>query len=136
MAHADTARSRIEAQLEDWGAELQKFKAKVDREIADAKKQYYERLEKLREDIETQVRTWGPEGDGVKELRAKIEAELKAWGPQIRALQVAAKKNALTARLGEVKEASDKAWKDVKTGAGKAWDELRPAIQSAITRFK
>ena len=44
----------------------------------------------LRDDIESHVRKWGPEGEGLKDLRAKIEAELKAWGPQIHSLQVAA----------------------------------------------
>jgi chromosome segregation ATPase len=153
MGHGgESTRARIEAQLHEWGGELQKLKAKVDKEIAEAKKEYYEHLEELRDDIESQVRKWGPEGEGVKELRAKIEAELKAWGPQIKSLQAAAdkaegeakrlieelkaKRKVLKARLGEVKQAGDSAWEDVKTGAGKAWEELRPAIQSAIARFK
>jgi DNA repair exonuclease SbcCD ATPase subunit len=152
VGHGESSRSRVETQLEEWGAELQKLKAKVDKDIAEAKKEYYEHLEELRDDIESQVRKWGPEGEGLKELRAKIEAELKAWGPQIHSLHVAAdkaeteakrliedlkgKRKALKARLGEVKQAGDKAWEDVKTGTGKAWEELRPAIQSAIARFK
>ena len=134
------------------GGELQKLKAKVDKEIAEAKKEYYEHLEELRDDIESHVRKWGPEGEGLKELRAKIEAELKAWGPQIHSLEVAAdkavaeakrliedlkaKKKALKERLAEVKQTGDSAWEDVKTGTGKAWEELRPAMQSAIARFK
>jgi ElaB/YqjD/DUF883 family membrane-anchored ribosome-binding protein len=152
MEHTETSRARIETQLHEWGGELQKLKAKVDKEIAEAKKEYYEHLEELRDDIESQLRKWGPEGEGLKELRAKIEAELKVWGPQIHSLQVAAdkteaeakrliedlkaKKKALKLRLGEVKQAGDSAWEDVKTGAGKAWEELRPAIQTAIARFK
>ena len=152
MEHAEETRARIEMQLHEWGAELEKLKAKVDKGIAEAKKEYYEHLEDLRDDIESHVRKWGPEGEGLKELRAKIEAELKAWGPQIHSLQVAAdkaeteakrlieglkaKKKEVKARLTEVKQAGDSAWADVKTGTGKAWDELRPAIQSAITRFK
>jgi hypothetical protein len=47
-----------------------------------------------------------------------------------------AKKKAGEARLGEAKQVVDKAREDVKTGTGKAWEELRPAIQSAIARFK
>jgi SMC interacting uncharacterized protein involved in chromosome segregation len=152
MGYGESTRARIETQLHEWGGELQKLKAKVDKEIAEAKREYYEHLEELRDDIEAQVQKWGPESEGVKELRAKIEAELKTWGPQIHSLQVAAnkaeaeakrlieelkaKRKALKARLGEVKQAGDSAWKDVKTGTGKAWEELRPAIQSAIARFK
>jgi len=118
MGHGESTRIRVETQLYEWAGELQKLKAKVDKEIAEAKNEYYKHLEALRDDIESQVRKWGPEGEGVKELRAKIEAELKAWGPQIRSLQVAAdkaeaeakrlvqdlkaKKTSLEARLGEV----------------------------------
>jgi DNA repair exonuclease SbcCD ATPase subunit len=152
MEPGDAGRARMETQLHEWGAELQKLKAKVDKDISEAKKKYYEHLEELRDDIESQVRKWGPEGEGLKELRARIEAELKAWGPQIHSLQVAAdkaeaeakrliedlkaKKKALKGRFGEVKQAGDRAWEDVKTGTGKAWEDLRPAIQSAIGRFK
>ena len=152
MGHGESTRMRVETQLHEWAGELQKLKAKVDKEIAESKNEYYKHLETLRDDIESQVRKWGPEGEGVKELRAKIEAELKAWGPQIRSLQVAAdkaeaeakrliqdlkaKEKSLKARFGEVKQAGGSAWEDVKTGAGKAWEELRPAIQSAIARFK
>ena len=147
MEHGEVSRAKIETQLHEWGIDLEKLKLKVDKEIAD-----YEHLEELRDEIEAHVRRWGPEGEGLKELRAKIEAELTAWSPQIHSLQVAAdkaeaeakrlikglkaKKQAFEARLGEVKQASDSAWGDVRAGAGKAWEELRPAIQSAIARFK
>jgi chromosome segregation ATPase len=152
VEHGEAGRARIETQLHEWGVDLEKLKLKVDKEIAEAKKEYYEHLEELRDDIESHVQKWGPEGEGLKDLRAKIEAELKAWSPQIHSLQVSAekaeaeakrliddlkaKKRAVKARLGELKQAGDSAWADVKTGTGKAWEELRPAIQSAIARFK
>lgn len=152
MAQIEAIRSLIETQLHEWEGELQKLKAKADKAIAEATKEYYERLEEVRDDIESQIQKWGAEGKGVKELRAKIETELKAWGPQIHSLQIAAekaegeakrmiedvksKRKLLMARLGEVKQAGESAWEDLGTGANKAWEELRPAIQSAIARFK
>jgi uncharacterized protein YoxC len=152
LDEVESTRSRIEAQLHAWGGELQKLKAKADKEIAEAKKEYFEHLEELRDDIESQVRKWGPDGEGLKDLRAKIETELQGWKPQIHSLQVAAekaetdakrliedvkaKKKALKERLAGVKHAGDSAWEDVKAGTLKAWEELRPAIQSAIARFK
>lgn len=141
----------IETQLRAWGAELDRLKAKVERQIAESKKDYYEAIEELGEDIEATLKKWGKEGE-FTELRRKIEAELEAWAPEIEALkgkagraeadakevidELKARRRALKEKLSELKHASGGAWEDVKTGALKAWDELRPALQSAISKFK
>ena len=151
LEHAEATPSRIETQLGQWGSELQELKAKVDKEIAGARTEYFERLQELRDDIESQVRKWGPDGEGLKELQAEVEAELQAWGSQIQSVQLAAdkaeterrliedletEKKAFEGRLSDVKQASDSAWEDVKAGTAQAWDELRTAIQRAIARFE
>ena len=50
--------------------------------------------------------------------------------------ELKARRRALKEKLSELRHASGGAWEDVKTGATKAWDELRPALQSAISKFK
>ena len=133
MEIKDTAREKVEAQLSAWGAEIDKLRAKVDQEIAGAKKEYYEQIEKLRGEIEEQVKKWGPEIT-LQDLRARIEAELRAWAPEIETLKT--KRKELTARVQKLKHASGSAREDVKGGMGKAWEELKPALQSAIAKFK
>lgn len=154
----------IETQLQAWGAELDRLKARVDRQIAEAKKEYYEHIEELREDMESALRKWGAELEGVRDraetesqralgqLRSKIEGELRDWRPEIEGLMARASRaqseadrliadlkarhRALKARVGELRHASGGAWEDVKTGVGKAWEELKPALQNAIAKFK
>lgn len=152
----------LQTQLSAWGAEVDRLKAKVERRMAEAKTEYYEQIEELRDDIEAQLKRWGKEIESfeprtdaqavVRELRDKIEAELKALEPEIEALktkagkaeadakklitELKARRKALKGKLSELKHASGGAWEDVKTGATKAWDELRPALQSAISKFK
>jgi predicted nucleic acid-binding Zn-ribbon protein len=151
MEIKDTARGRIEVQLRAWGAEIDKLRAKVDQEIAEAKKEYYEQVERLRGEIEEQVKKWSSE-IALRDLRAKIEAELRAWGPEIETLkgraaraeieakrmieELKAKRKELKARVDKLRHAGEGAWEDVKGGIGKAWEELRPALQSAIAKFK
>lgn len=158
---------RIEAQFRAWGAELDKLKAKVDKEIAEAKKAYYDHIEALRDDIEAQLRKWGPEIEGLKakageteaearkiiqELRDRVQAELKQLGPEIADLkskasraevearkaieELKARQNALKAKLHELRDAGDAAWGDIKVGMGKAWEDLKPALKSAIAKFR
>jgi chromosome segregation ATPase len=152
----------IETQLGAWGAELDRLKAKVERHIAEVRLEYYEHIEELRDDIEAQLKKWGKEVDSlepsasaqqvVHELRREIEAELKQLEPEIEALkgsasraeseakrlisEIKARRKVLKEKLSELKHASGGAWEDVKTGATKAWAELRPALHSAIEKFR
>src|SRR5262245_50993583 len=152
----------IETQLRAWAAELERLKAKVEKQLAESKTEYYEHIEELRDDIEAQLRKWGKEIESfeprphaqevVQELRRNIETELRELEPEIEALkskagkaeaearklisELKARHKALKEKLSELKQASGGAWEDVKAGAIKAWDELRPALQSAISKFK
>jgi DNA repair exonuclease SbcCD ATPase subunit len=152
----------IETQLRAWGAELDRLKAKVEKELAETKAEYYEHIEELRDDIEAQLKKWEKKIESfeprpsaqevVQELRRNIQAELTALEPEIEALKAKAgqaeadakklinelktRRKVLKEKLSELKHASGGAWEDVKTGATRAWDELRPALQSAISKFK
>ena len=152
----------IETQLRAWGAELDRLKAKVEKQLAETKADYYEHIEELRDDIEAQLKKWETKIESfeprpsaqevVQELRRNIQAELTALEPEIEALkakagqaeadakklinELKARRKVLKEKLSELKHASGGAWEDVKTGATRAWDELRPALQSAISKFK
>jgi predicted nucleic acid-binding Zn-ribbon protein len=162
MESRGTTPGMIETQLRGWGAELDRLKAKVEKQLAEVKVEYYEHIEELRDDIEGQLRKWEKEIESfeprpnaqevVQELRRNIEAELRALEPEIEALkskagkaeaeakklisELKARRKVLKEKLSELKHASGGAWEDVKTGAVKAWDELRPALQNAISKFK
>ena len=77
------------------------------------------------------MKTWGPQIHSLHVAADKAEAEAKRLIEELKA-----KRKALKERLAEVKQAGDSAWEDVKTGTGKACEELGPAIQNAISRFK
>ena len=152
----------IETQLRAWAAELDRLKAKVEKQLAETKTEYYEHIEELRDDIEAQLKKWGKEIESfeprpsmrevVQELRRNIQAELTALEPEIEVLktkagdaeaearklinELKARRKVLKEKLSEFKHASGGAWEDVKAGAARAWDELRPALQSAISKFK
>jgi len=134
----------------------------VEKQLAETKAEYYEHIEELRDDIEAQLKKWEKKIESfeprpsaqevVQELRRNIQAELTALEPEIEALktkagkaeaeakklinELKARRKVLKEKLSELKHASGGAWEDVKTGAMRAWDELRPALQSAISKFK
>ena len=162
MEGKEASPGMIETQLRAWAAELDRLKAKVEKQIAETRVEYYEHIEELRDDIEGQLKKWGKEIESleprpnaqevVRELRRNIQAELSALEPEIEALktkagmaeaeakrlisELKARRKVLKEKLSELKHASGGAWEDVKTGATRAWDELRPALQSAISKFK
>jgi chromosome segregation ATPase len=162
MEDKEASPGMIETQLRAWVAELDRLRAKVEKQIAETRVEYYGHIEELRDDIEAQLKKWGKEIESfeprptaqevVRELRRNIQAELTALEPEIEALktkagkaeaeakklinELKARRKALKEKLSELRHASEGAWKDVKTGATRAWDELRPALQSAITKFK
>src|SRR5574341_98431 len=162
---AKETEATIEAHLRAWAIEIEQLKAKVDREVAEAKKGYYEQMDTLRREVESQLLKWSYElkelkgqtgqtdvRQAVRDLRAKLDEELKTWGPQIDALKSTAakaeaeakklldgflqKRDAVKKELAEHAGASEAAWGDVRVGAGKAWDELKAALKSASEKFK
>src|SRR5262245_48438351 len=151
MENKTTTPGIIETQLSAWGAELDRLKAKVERNIAEVKQEYYEHIEELRDDIETQLKKWAKQVEAlepgpsvqqtVRELRNEIERELKRLEPELEALkshasraeseakrligEIKARRKALKEKLADLKDASGEAWEDVRVGAVKGWAELR-----------
>src|SRR5262249_8046645 len=143
MEDKGAAPSIIETQLRAWAAELDRLKAKVEKQLAESKTEYYEHIAELRDDIEAQLKKWGKDIESleprpsaqevVQELRRGIQAELTALEPEIEALkskagkaeadakklinELKARRKVLKEKLSELKHASGGAWEDVKTGA-------------------
>jgi succinate dehydrogenase/fumarate reductase flavoprotein subunit len=142
----DASVEKIAKGLGEWGIDLEKFKAKVDQEMAEAKQDYYERLEKLSQEMDAVLRKFRPEPGG------QIEAQLEEWRSELGQLIARAKeekkeakrlldelgdrKKAAKEKLKEFKRSGDEAWVEVKSGLESAWAELRPALDRALAKFK
>ena len=53
MGMKEAYQSKLEAQLDEWTAEINKMKAKADKADADAQLEYYKQIEELRSKQET-----------------------------------------------------------------------------------
>lgn len=53
MSMKDAYEQKLQAQLDEWGAEIDKLKAKADNAEADAQLEYYKQIEELRSMQET-----------------------------------------------------------------------------------
>lgn len=95
MGMKESYEKKLQAQLDEWSAEIDQLKAKADKAGADAQIEYHRQVEELRSRQE--------------------EAKRK---------------------LGELREAGDGAWEDLKAGAENARDALGSALESARSRFR
>jgi len=80
----------------------------------------------------------------------KIEAQIKEWSAKIDELKekgvkgkydeiienLIAKREAAQNKLQELKKSSDEAWVDIKVGLENARDELKEALEKAVSQFK
>ncbi|WP_020591549.1 hypothetical protein [Kiloniella laminariae] len=95
MSMKEAYEKKFQAQLAEWNAEIDKFKAKAEAAQGDAQLQYEKKIAELR--------------DMQEETAGKFRAFTNA---------------------------SDDAWKDMKTGMDAAWDTFENAMKSAASRFK
>jgi chromosome segregation ATPase len=156
MEKGERLEAKIEAQLSAWAAELEGLKARADRSVAEARKEYYERVDALRREIEAALKTWGKaaeasagkaEGAGraatslIERLHERIRAELREIRPRIDDLRHGAEQAEQEARrlareLRAKREPARAALGELRAGVEKAWGELRAALDSAITKFR
>ncbi len=94
MSMKEAYQQKIEAQLDEWKAEIEKMKAQARNADAEAQLEYYKQIE---------------------ELRMKQETARE--------------------KLGELKQAGEDAWEDMKSGIELAWGSLGEAMKSARSRF-
>ena len=91
--------------------------------------------EAYRQKLEAQMREWSAKIDLLKARADQAEAESKIeYSDRIEDLRQ--RKEALQAKLRELQNASDAAWKDIKVGTERAATDLKDALQSAFSKFK
>jgi len=91
MSMKDAYEKKLQAQLDEWGAEIDKLKTKVDNAEADAQLEYYKQIEELRsmqESASNKLVELKEAGDDAwEDLKAGIDS---AWDSLGNALKSAA----------------------------------------------
>jgi len=91
MSMKDAYEQKLQAQLDEWGAEINKLKAKADNAEADAQLEYYKQIEELRsmqESASNKLVELKEAGDDAwEDLKAGIDS---AWDSLGNALKSAA----------------------------------------------
>jgi chromosome segregation ATPase len=91
MSMKDAYIEKLQAQLDEWNAEVDKLKARVDSASADAKIDYYEQIDKLRkEQLEAQkklIELQGASETAWEDVKAGVES---AWDSLESAIKKAA----------------------------------------------
>ena len=153
MDKGERLEARIEAQLREWAAELESLKGKADRTVAEARKDYYERVDSLRDEIEAKLKTWSKAAESsqakaegaaktlIERLHGRIQAELRELRPLIadlrgRAEQAEKETRRLARELGAKREPARAALGELRAGVEKAWGDLKGAFDSAVTKFR
>lgn len=79
---------KLQAQLDEWNAEIEKLKAKADKAEADARIEYYEQIEKLREqqrEAQSRLDEFRRAGeDAWEDLKAGIENARDSLGKAVK----------------------------------------------------
>ncbi|OOV88367.1 coiled coil domain-containing protein [Oceanospirillum linum] len=95
MSKKEAYQQKVEAQLDEWKADIDKLKSKADQANASAQVEYYEQIEQLK-----------------------------------------TKQEAVSSKFEELRNSSDDAWSDVKSGLELAKESLSEAMDSASKRFR
>ena len=95
MSEREAYQQKFEAQLKIWEAEIAKLKAQAEKANADAKADYYRRIDDLYEQ----------QAKAKDYYDSMVEANDRAWK--------------------DFKTKSDAAWKDISEGIKAAWDRFR-----------
>lgn len=83
----------------------------------------------------TQLKQWDDELQQLKTIADRAKAEVKTeYYRQIDDLR--ARRENVQLKLNEIRNASDQAWENLKTGLEKGWSELKTAFDSAKAKFK
>lgn len=156
MSPSDRLEAKIEAQLREWAAELEKLKAKADRTVAEAQKEYYEHVDELRAQIEAKLKAWSKsleasqttledaEAAGrtlVERFHRAIQAQVRELRPVLDDLRAGAEHaeqeaKRLAREVRAKREPARAALGELKVGVEKAWGELKSALDGAITKFR
>lgn len=95
MSKKDAYERKLQAQLDEWSAEIDRLKAKAEGASADAQIRYHKEIEGLQQ-----------------------------------------QKEAANRKLSELRDASEGAWEDMKSGLDEAWKSLADSVKAASARFR
>jgi len=100
-------------------------------EDMETKDSYSKKMKKMLDDLNYK---WSIEHDklGAKAQHAKVEVK-KKFEDQLKTLQESREK--MGRKLGQIDNAGEEAWKDVKKGVDSAWHSLNEAIKKARSHF-
>jgi hypothetical protein len=152
----DRLETQVETQLREWIAEIERLKAKADRAVAEAHREYYDDVTRLREEIEAKLRAWsqalespaarteGPEPAArglIERLRDALQGQLRDLRPlgddlRRRAEHAEREARRLVQDVRAKREPARAAWGELRVGIEKAWGELRVALDGALTKFR
>lgn len=90
--------------------------------------EYVRKMQQKLEEWNIEIDKLGAKADGVK---GDLKLEYSEQIASLKAKQAVARK-----KIGELQQAGDSAWEDLKSGSELAWDALREAVDSAKSRFK
>lgn len=95
--------------------------------VEQTKDEYQQQLDARLKELDTEIARLRDKSSGLKD---KAKADWDRTLPQLQA-----KRDSAHARLAELRQSSDSAWKDVKKGAQTAWDDLDAAFRDASRHF-
>jgi uncharacterized coiled-coil DUF342 family protein len=88
MGMKEAYQQKLEAQLAEWKADINKMKAKADKADADTQLEYYKRIEELRSKQESAQEKLEElkeaSGDAWEELKAGVELALGSLGEAVK----------------------------------------------------
>lgn len=124
-------RQRTEGAWEDLKTDAEK----IQEEMHETYDRIVTKKEAFQQKLETQLKAWDAKFDELtakaQDAQAEIRADVK------KQLQVLAGKRAeAQAKLLELRQRTEGAWEDLKTGAEKTWDEIHEALSHIAARFK
>lgn len=83
----------------------------------------------------TQLKQWDDELQQLKTIADRAKADAKTeYYRQIDDLR--ARRENIQLKLNEIRNASDQAWENLKTGFEKGWSEFKTAFDSAKAKFR
>jgi len=85
--------------------------------------------------MQAKLDEWNAEIDALITKAGRAKAGLKVeYGEQIEALKT--KQAAARLKLGEMQQAGESAWEDLKAGLEQAWSAMGEAVDTARSRFR
>ncbi|HNR50166.1 MAG: hypothetical protein BWZ01_01379 [Deltaproteobacteria bacterium ADurb.BinA179] len=92
------------------------------------KKEYEQKMEKRLHDMDVEIGRMNAKADAAgADVRAGYQKEIR---------YLRERRQALKAKLNELRSSGTDAWQDIKLGTEQAWNDLSRAVKSAWSKFR